>query len=119
MSISDIILIIIASVIYVALISTCFVVGRKWFQGKWINLIAGYNTEPKDEQDKYDTEGFSKFMSIVAYVNGFFLIILALIVYLTIKYNLYWLLYFFIFDLIVFDIYSAIHANKFKTKNNK
>ena len=110
----DYVSIVISGIFYFCLIASCFVIGRKMIKGQWLNLIAGYNTAPREEKDKYDLEGLSKFMALVLYVNGFILIILVPIAYLTIKYHFNWLLYFLIFDLVVFDIYGAVHSNKFK-----
>lgn len=114
MSTADMVSIVIAAIVYAALVLACFVVGSKWSKGKWLNLIAGYNTEPSDEKSRYDVDGFSKFMSIVAYVNGLFFIIFVPVVYVAIKAHFLWLLYFLIFDLVAFDIYGAIHSNKYK-----
>lgn len=114
MSTADMISIGIAAVVYTAMVAVCFLIGSKWSRGNWLNLIAGYNTEPGFEKDKYDTDGLAKFMSIVAYVNGGLFIVLVPVVYLAVKTHYYWLIYFLIFDLVAFDIFGAIHSRKFK-----
>ncbi|MFA9396833.1 MAG: DUF3784 domain-containing protein [Clostridiaceae bacterium] len=114
MSNADIIQFVIIGIIYTGLITIFIIVGRKWSKGQWLSLIAGYNTETKSEKDKYNTLELSKFMAIVAYVNSFFICLFLPIIYLVIKYKMLWLLYFLIVDIIVFDVYAAIHSNKYK-----
>lgn len=114
----DIILLVIVVILYIGIIATCITVGKKWSKGQWLSLIAGYNTETKEEKEKYNIIGLSKFMSIVAYINAFFLCLFTPIIYLVITFQTVWLIYFLIAFLLVFDIYATIHSKTFKRHNN-
>lgn len=96
MNIADTILLILVGILYVGIIATCIIVGKKWSKGQWLSLIAGHNATTKSEKDKYDVSGLLKFMSIVAYINALFLCFFAPIIYLVFKFNAVWLIYFLI-----------------------
>lgn len=48
----DIVLLVIVIILYIGIIATCITVGKKWSKGQWLSLIAGYNTETKEEKEK-------------------------------------------------------------------
>lgn len=117
MSISDKISIIIALVIYLGIIVTFIAIGLKWSRSKGLSLIAGYNTASENEKNKYDIIRLTRFMSKIAYCDAVLLISLVPIIYLSVKWKVMWLLYFFILAIVVFNVYGAIYSNKIKYKN--
>jgi len=117
MSTSDKISIIIALVIYMGIIVAFITIGLKWSRSKGLSLIAGYNTASESEKNKYDIIRLTRFMSKIAYCDAVLLIILVPVIYLSIKWKVMWLLYFFIFGIVAFNIYGAIYSNKIKHKN--
>lgn len=57
------------------------VIGIFLFKGKGLWLIAGYNTLPKEEQDKYDKNKLSKSVGSICFLVSIINFILAYIIY--------------------------------------
>lgn len=54
------------------LIMALFIIaGTMLYQGKWANLIAGYNTLSKEEKEKYDTPALCRFYGKMMFVISF------------------------------------------------
>lgn len=118
MSAGDKISIIIASIIYMGIVVAFIAIGLKWSRAKGLSLIAGYNTASESERNEYDIIRLTRFMSKIAYCDAILLILLVPITYLSIKWRMMWLLYFFILGIVVLNVYGAIYSNKFKHKSH-
>lgn len=109
MSSSDIIGLIITGILGLAII-----VGSIFLlMGKGSFLIAGYNTMPKEERDKYDKKGLSRFMGKILLPIG----LLCPTIALAGIFNIHWLNYVdigIILGLIVFALIYLNTGHRFK-----
>lgn len=97
-----------AAVIIIAAIIVLFVIlGIVFSKGKGASLIAGYNTMPREEKQKYDTAALSKFMGKMMFAISFTMVFWVL----SIAFEMNWL---FVLGLVLFFsivIFMLIYMN--------
>ena len=76
---------------------------------QWYFLISGYNTMPKEEQEKVKVTSLALGLAIMSYILGLLLIILSLLLYFN-KTNYSWMITILI---VVVSIGGAIYAQRF------
>lgn len=81
--------------------------GITFSMGKGSSLIAGFNTLPEEEKEKYDAAALCKFMGNMMFTLSF-IVVLWLI---SVVYEMDWLLYFGIALFIVKTIFILIYVN--------
>lgn len=75
--------------------------------GKGSSLIAGFNTLPEEEKEKYDAVALSKFMGKMTFALSFSVVLWLI----SEVYEINWLLYFGIALFIVITIFIFIYVN--------
>jgi hypothetical protein len=94
-------------IVHILIIGLFVILGLFLINGKGAFLIAGYNTLPKEEKEKYDTEALCKFMGKMMFALSFSISLWALSDAL----NIQWL---FIAGMIIFTgliIFMLIYLN--------
>lgn len=79
--------------------------GIQLLRGKWLMLIAGYNTAPKKERDKMNGAALGKLMGNILLICAFLMLTLALFPTRTI-------IYFTLIAVIILSFGSLIYVNK-------
>ncbi len=75
--------------------------------GKGSSLIAGFNTLPEEEKEKYDAAALCKFMGKMMFTLSFSVVLWLI----SIVYEMDWLLYVGIVLFIVITIFILIYVN--------
>jgi Ca2+/Na+ antiporter len=101
-------------VVGLACIGLFILLGIVLSMGKGSFLIAGFNTMPKEEQDKYDKAALCKFTGKIMFALAFSMVFWVLYQALEIKFLLYIGLVLF-FAFIVFLLIYTNTGNRFKT----
>ena len=57
--------------IFYLIMAVLIIAGTMLYQGKWANLIAGYNTLSEEEKEKYDTAALCRFYGKMMFVISF------------------------------------------------
>lgn len=79
--------------------------GIQLLRGKWLMLIAGYNTAPKRERDKMNGAALGKLVGSLLLICSIFMLILALFPTPTI-------IYLFLIAILILSFGSLIYVNK-------
>ena len=85
--------------ILLILVGLYLLTGRGWF------LLAGFNTKPKSERDKYDAAALCRFAGKIVIIIGVLTIILG------IESIMYWFIWVYTACTIVLCIFSIVYSN--------
>ncbi|MFH1239852.1 MAG: DUF3784 domain-containing protein [Candidatus Diapherotrites archaeon] len=99
----------IASIIFIWVAFVLFSLGILIKHFKCYELIAGYNTEPREKQKKYDIVGLSRLVGNSLFVMAGFSIITAILLHLNHNYAIA----VFLFGIILPVAYILINEKKF------
>lgn len=91
----------------VLIIGLFIVLGIYLSTGRGAFLIAGYNTMPKEEKEKYDTVALCKFMGKMMFALSFCMILWVCSEF----YNVQWLFFIGLFLFIAIIIFILIYVN--------
>ncbi|MBM7578642.1 DUF3784 domain-containing protein [Jeotgalibacillus terrae] len=102
-----------AAIINFVLMVSFLIIGIVFSRGKGASLIAGYNTLPEDEKEKYDEVALCKFMGKVMYGVSFSLLLFGLSEILDIPF-LFGVGIVLLFVLIIFAVVYSNTGDRFK-----